>query len=92
LIVLLTGVSERQQNLSSWLDYGWISYSTLFSPHQGGGERSYGPFFWPNDYVGVLLNMDEGYIAFVKDAEVRHWLWRRTGRSLQLVFRAVFVQ
>ncbi len=41
-----------------------------YSPHQGGGERSYGPFFWPNDTIGVVLNMDEGYMAFVKDAEV----------------------
>ncbi len=105
-----SGVSERHQNLSSWMDYGFISYSTLYvlrkgawlclgvprksevsvlffspkyvfalhitfsstrySPHQGGGERSYGPFFWPNDTVGVVLNMDEGYMAFVKDAEV----------------------
>ena len=66
----MAGVSERHSNLSSWTDYGFVSYSVVYSPHQGGGERSYGPFYWPNDTIGVLLNMDEGYIAFVKDAEV----------------------
>ena len=25
-----SGVSERHQNLSSWMDYGFISYSTLY--------------------------------------------------------------
>ncbi len=29
LHVLCPGVSERHQNLSSWMDYGFISYSTL---------------------------------------------------------------
>ena len=48
----------------------WFVVHCRYSPHQGGGERSYGPFFWPNDTVGVVLNMDEGYMAFVKDAEV----------------------
>ena len=66
---IFIGVCERNPSVDSWRDYGFVSYSAVQSTR--GGERLYGPFYIANDYIGVLLNMDEGYLAFVKDAEVR---------------------
>jgi len=62
------GVAERQPYFDSWRDYGFVSYCAVQSTR--GGERLYGSFYIENDYIGVLLNMDEGYLAFIKDAEM----------------------
>jgi hypothetical protein len=57
---IFIGVAERQQDKSygSWRDYGFVSYSVVVASHHG-GEQPYGPFYWPTDTIGVLLNMDE---------------------------------
>lgn len=62
------GVAERSGSSSGWRDYGFINYRAVQSSQ--GGERLYGSFYVAGDTVGVLLNMDEGTIAFVKDAEL----------------------
>jgi hypothetical protein len=65
---IFIGVAEHGSHYDTWRDYGFVSYSAVQSSR--GGERLFGPFYFENDYIGVLLNMDEGYIAFVKDAEM----------------------
>ena len=62
------GVTERgKQGSNPWGDYGFVSYRCKMSP--GGGQEMYGKFFNTGDVIGVLLDMDRGLIAYIRDGD-----------------------
>lgn len=65
------GVAAMQPGGSpghGWRDYGFVNYRAIQCSYMG--ERLYGAYYNEGDTIGVLLNMDEGRVSFVKDAVV----------------------
>lgn len=54
------------QDASNWNGYGFLNYRAT---QRFGAETLYGSYFGSGDTIGVLLDMDHGTIAFVKDGE-----------------------
>ena len=67
--MIFVGVAERRENdYSRWRDYGFMNYMAVTSSSSG-GERLYGQHMLPNDRIGVLLNMDEGSLTFMREGQ-----------------------
>lgn len=49
-----------------WQGYGFLNYRAV---QAYGSETLYGSYFGPGDTIGVLLDMERGTIAFIKDGE-----------------------
>lgn len=61
------GGGSSGNDYQHWRSYGFVNYRAVQSGR--GGERLYGGFYNAGDTIGVLLNMDEGRIEFIKDGD-----------------------
>ena len=59
------GVAPRLTR-AGWQGYGFLNYRAV---QAYGSETLYGSYFGAGDTIGVLLDMDRGTIAFIKDGE-----------------------
>jgi hypothetical protein len=63
---MFIGVALKDGNFFRWGEFGFVSYRATIDCE---GEKIYGQFFNTGDRIGVLLNMENGTISYIKGGQ-----------------------